>query len=90
MSVTLKEMKNYLRVDFAEDNKLIEMLITSAEHLCVDILRCELNNLYEIENGKAAVMYAVNYMYEHRTDADYHALMLSLRSLLHSSRNEAF
>ena len=35
-------------------------------------------------------MYAVNYMFEHRTEADYRALTLSLRSMLFGSRQEAF
>ena len=80
MSMTLKEMKNYLRVDGTEDDTLIRNLIYSAERLCLDVLKY----------GRAAVMYAVNYMYEHRTEADYRALTLSLRAMLFGSRKEAF
>ena len=46
--------------------------------------------LYDSKYGRAAVMYAVNYMYEHRTEADYRALTLSLRAMMFGSRKEAF
>ena len=91
MSITLKEMKNYLRVDGTEDDTLIRSLIGSAERLCMDVLRTDDTRvLYGSKYGKAAVMYAVNYMFEHRTEADYRALTLSLRSMLFGSRQEAF
>ncbi len=89
--ITLKEMKNYLRVDHDEDDKLIKNLISSAEQLCLDILRTDDKNvLTKSENGKIAVMYTVAYLYEHREDADHHALTLTLRSLLFGIRKEGF
>ena len=39
---------------------------------------------------KAAVLYALAYLYEHREEADHHSLVLTLRSLLFGSRKEAF
>ena len=39
MLVTLEEMKNYLRVDYDDDDSLIEMLIASARRICMDILK---------------------------------------------------
>ena len=39
---------------------------------------------------KIAVMYAVAYLYEHREDADHHALALGLRNLLFGIRREGF
>ena len=91
MLVTLEEMKNYLRVDDDEDDGLITTLLASAERMCMDILRTdEENGLQEAENGKTAVMYTVAYLYEHREEADHHALVLTLRSLLFGSRKEAF
>ena len=91
MVVTLEEMKNYLRVDDEDDNALIATLLTSAERLCMDILRTdEESDLEGTENGKTAVMYTVAYLYEHREDADHHALALTLRALLFGSRKEAF
>lgn len=35
MIITLEEMKQYLRVDFDDDDFLIETLITSATRLCI-------------------------------------------------------
>lgn len=35
---------------------------------------------------KAAVLYALGYLYEHREEADHHSLVLTLRSLLFSIR----
>lgn len=91
MGVTLNEMKNYLRIDSDEDDELIKTLIASAEQSCLNILRTDdLDVLYSSKNGKPSVMYAVNYMYEHRTDADFKSLALSLRSLLYGERTEVF
>jgi uncharacterized phage protein (predicted DNA packaging) len=91
MSITLKEMKNYLRVDGSEDDTLIRSLISSAERLCMDVIRTDdVKILYGSKYSKAAVMYAVNYMFEHRTEADFKSLTLSLRSMLFGSRQETF
>ncbi|MCI9570937.1 MAG: phage gp6-like head-tail connector protein [Lachnospiraceae bacterium] len=91
MLVTLEEMKNYLRVDFEDDDALIVTLITSAQRICMDIIRTEdIEVFYACDNAKAAVMYTVAYMYEHREDADHHALTITLRSLLFGARREVF
>jgi len=91
MAVSLDEMKQYLRVDFTDDDSLIAYLIGSAEKICMDILRTDDAAALETdENAKAAVMYTVAYLYEHREEADHHALMLMLRSLLFGSRKEMF
>ena len=88
MMMTLDEMKSYLRVDFTDEDALIESLIDNAEKLCKDILRTD--DLNGVGNIKIAIMYAVAYLYEHREDADHKALTLDLRSLLFGDRNEAF
>ena len=91
MIVTLEEMKNYLRIDFNDDDHLIETLISSSSRLCMDILRIDDEMLLlDIKNLKPAVMYSVAYLYEHREEADHHALVLTLRSLLFGSRMEVF
>ena len=91
MSVTLEELKSYLRVDGNSDDGLIETLKDSAEELCTDILRNDdISVLYGTKYGKAAVLYAVNYMYEHRTEADWSALKKSLRAMLSGARKEIF
>ena len=41
-------------------------------------------------NGKIAVMFTVAYLYEHREEADHHAMDLTLRALLFGSRKEGF
>ena len=83
-------MKGYLRVDFDDDDELIKYFIVTGENLCADIARISVEELSEIPSSKIAVMYAVAYLYEHREDADHHALTISLRSLLFGSRREVF
>ena len=90
MIVALDEMKGYLRVDFDDDDELIQHFIIAGENLCADIARISVEELSEIPSSKIAVMYAVAYLYEHREDADHHALIISLRSLLFGSRREVF
>lgn len=89
--VTLEEMKNYLRVDYEDDDALIENFIAAAKRQCKDILRTDDDtNLEQTENGKIAVMFTAAYLYEHREEADHHALNLTLRALLFGSRKEGF
>ena len=84
-------MKEYLRVDFEEDDALIEGLIGAAERQCMDVLRTEVPaELEAAVNGKVAVMFAVAYLYEHREEADHHAMNLTLRALLFGSRKDGF
>ncbi len=91
MIVTVDEMKNYLRVDFDEDDALIENLMSAAEKQCMDILRTEdIADLEQCENGKIAVMYVVAYLYDNRNDADFNAMNLTIRALLFGSRKEGF
>ena len=91
MDSTVDEMKNYLRVDFDDDDTLIEALIFSAKQTCMDIIRTDDESvLAEAENGKIAVMFTAAYLYEHREEADHHALTLTLRALLFGQREEAF
>ncbi len=90
MIVSLDEMKQYLRVDFPDDDEFLKNAIDSAESLCADVARLTLEELSEKSVAKIAVMYAVAYFYEHREDADHHALTISLRSLLFGIREEGF
>ena len=91
MIITLDEMKNYLRVDYVEDDTLIESLISSSEQLCMDVARITDKETFESKkNAKIAVMYAVAYQYEHREDADHHQLLLTLRALLFGIREGEF
>ena len=91
MTVTLEEMKNYLRVDFDADDALIESLVAAAEKSCMDILRTDDTAVFSAtQNGKIAVMYVVAYLYEHREEANHHAMNLTLRAMLFGSREERF
>ena len=91
MAVTLEEMKNYLRVDYDDDDALIESMARASEKICMDIIRTDDRGvLKKDENAKTAVLYATAYLYEHREEADHHAMMLTLRALLSGSRKEAF
>lgn len=91
MIVTVEEMKNYLRIDFEDDDSLIGNFITAAEKQCMDILRTDdVNDLEDCPNGRIAVMFTVAYLYEHREEADHKAMDLTLRALLFGSRKEGF
>ena len=90
MLVALEEMKKYLRVDFDDDDAVIEELLKSAEILCADIARLAVDEFSQKPAAKIAVMYAVAYLYEHREDADHHQLTISLRSLLEGVRRSVF
>ena len=89
--ISLDEMKNYLRIDFDDDDALLENLILSSERLCMHIARIKSRTVFEKKDtAKTAVMYAVAYQYEHREDCDHHALTMSLRSLLSGIRKAGF
>ena len=91
MTVSVKEVKTFLRVDHNEDDTLIRSYIYAAESLCLDIMRTDDRTKLKYEkNAKVAILYAVAYFYEHREEADYKALTLSLRALLFGSRKEEF
>ncbi len=91
MVISLNDMKNYLRVDFEEDDRLISDLIEESQQMCMDIARIEDEDVFdELLMGRIAVMYAVAYLYEHREEADHKKLTLSLRSMLFGVRREAF
>ena len=44
MIVTVEEMKNYLRIDFEDDDSLLENFITAGVKQCMDILRTDDEN----------------------------------------------
>lgn len=91
MVVTVEEMKNYLRVDYEDDDTLLSFLIEEAQHICMDVARMDDAAVFEKELvARIAVMYAVAYLYEHREEADHHALVLGLRNLLFGIRKEGF
>lgn len=89
--IELSEIKNYLRVDYDDDDELLESLLASSKKFCLDILRSDDESLLEtLDTGKVAVFYCTAYLYEHREGADYRDLALTLRALLYSKREGAF
>ena len=91
MIVTVDEMKNYLRVDFSDDDKLLEDIIAAAEKQCMDIVRIDNEEDFaKAGNARIAVMFATAYLYEHREEADHNAMNLTLRALLFGDREVSF
>ena len=91
MIVTLAEMKKYLRVDFDDDDALLEGIIVQSQQICMDVARfSDFEDFEKQPVSKIAVMYAVAYLYEHREDADHRALTVGLRALLFGIREPGF
>ena len=99
--ISLDEAKSYLRVDTEDEDAMIAILLSSAERLCADVARLTDEQWAAVdgtedtpalaavrETMRAAILYAVGYMFEHREEADHHALTLSLRALLFGIREE--
>ena len=97
--VTLEEAKGYLRVDSADEDAVTGILLSAAERMCTDVARLsdekwaavdsdtEDGSLTPIrETMKVAILYALGYLFEHREEADHHALTLTLRSILFAIR----
>ena len=91
MSLTLDNVKQYLRIDSSDDDSLLESLMLSAKQLCVHILRVdETDELLQKEEVKTAMLYSVAYFYEHREEVNHKELTLTLRSLLFGLRKVEF
>lgn len=88
---TLEEVKTYLRVDFEDDDDLIQNLMNSAFQFVKNVARIENDReLFAFADAKVALFYTVAYLYEHREQADHRELALTLRALLFGERQEAF
>lgn len=92
MIVSREEMKEYLRVDYSDEDDLIDGFLQAAQDICMDVARAEDEAALEkdLDRSRTAVMYAAAYLYEHREEADHAALMLTLRALLSGMRREGF
>lgn len=85
--ITLNEAKNYLRVDHEEDDKLILQLLDTAKCLVKDVGRMDEEKLTLNEDiTRTAMLFALGCLYENRSKPDYHALTMSLRSILFAQR----
>ena len=89
--ITLEEAKSYLRVDFDDEDEMIKSLIQSSIKHSMDVARVNSEEeLSKNPNGKIAVLYMTAYLYEHREEADYSELNLTLRALLFGMRKAEF
>ena len=97
--ISLEEAKEYLRVDTADEDAMIGILLSAAERLCADVARLT-DEQWEAVNSdtedasltpvretmKVAILYALGYLFEHREEADHHDLTLTIRSILFAIR----
>ena len=87
--VTLQEVKQYLRVDFEDDDPLLLSLISTAKQLVMDVGRMDETQLAENEDViQTAMLYTVSYLYENRNTADFSKLTLTLRAMLFAQRED--
>ena len=97
--ISLEEAKGYLRVDTADEDAMIGILISAAERLCADVARLTNEQWAAVDSNaedasltpiretmRVAILYAIGYLFEHREEADHHDLTLTLRSLLFGIR----
>ena len=85
--VTLQEVKQYLRVDFEDDDPLLLSLISTAKQLVMDVGRMDEERFSENEDVvRTAMLYTVSYLYENRNNADFSKLTLTLRAMLFAQR----
>ncbi len=93
LPVTLDEAKLYLRVDGADDDEIIKTCLNKAWTLCRAVSRLDEEEFSAEGNTaavKAAVLYALGYLYQNRECADHRELALTLRALLMDVRREVF
>jgi uncharacterized phage protein (predicted DNA packaging) len=87
--ITLAEAKNYLRVDWDDDDKLILSLLDTAKKLCMDVGRMNEEQFAENEETtRQAMLYTISYLYENRNTADFLKLTLVIRALLFAQRED--
>ena len=91
MIVSLADAREYLRIDTDAEDATVESLLHAAYSLCLDVARLD-EEAFDAAGdiAKTAVLYALAYFYEHRDEADHHALTITLRNLLMGLRKEGF
>jgi uncharacterized phage protein (predicted DNA packaging) len=87
--VTLQEVKQYLRIDFEDDDTLLLSFISTAKQLVMDVGRMDEERFSENEDVvRTAMLYTVSYLYENRNTADFSKLTLTLRAMLFAQRED--
>ena len=85
----LQEVKQYLRIDFEDDDTLLLSLISTAKQLVMDVGRMDEERFSENEDVvRTAMLYTVSYLYENRNTADFSKLTLTLRAMLFAQRED--
>lgn len=97
--ISLDEAKSYLRVDSADEDATIGILLASSKRICADVARLSDEQLAEIDSDtedealttireimRVAILYAVGYLFEHREEANHNDMMITLRSILFAVR----
>lgn len=87
--ITLKEAKNYLKVDTDTDDELIERLLESAKKIVKDVGRLDTVD-DEILKVELSILHTLEYLYDTRGNTDFNKLLLELRSLLDGVRAYKF
>lgn len=54
--LTLEFVKDYMRVDFDEDDQLIQMLLTMSKRYCANMIGCEIEDLDQFEDVTGCVL----------------------------------
>ena len=74
-------------MDYEEDDSLIQNLLSTAKNLVMDVGRLDEENFTENEDTvRTAMLFALGYLYESRSNPDYQKLTLNLRSILFAQR----
>ena len=91
MFVTLGEAKGYLRVDSSDEDSFILDLMETANALIKNVTRRTPAVLKKHEAVvRAAELYVIAYLYEHREEADHKAMTETVKYLLFGIRKEKF
>lgn len=88
MLVTLEEAKEYLKVEYEEEDRLVLTFLTTAEGLVEDILRTSPQT--EDAVVRTAVLYAVGVLFENRGTPEAADLVPVLKNLLSGRRKAVF
>ena len=85
--LTLQEVKDYLRIDHNDEDKMLRDLMQTSRKLCMDVGRMSEERFAKNEETtRLAMLYTISYLYENRNNADYRKLTLTLRALLFAQR----
>ena len=72
---------------FQNGDSLIQNLLSTAKNLVMDVGRLDDENFTKNEDiVRTAMLFALGYLYENRSNPDYKKLTLNLRSILFAQR----